>query len=105
MERTIRTIKSLTRAKLQDGLNFEESVQLAIKTIRQTPNNTLKMIISIALRTQTSHFYHQYNWSTKMPIVELEENYNQLRFSSACRITSFYYPRLRWRTRRLSGCQ
>ena len=43
MERTIRTIKSLTRANLQDGLTFEESVQLATKTIRQTPHQTLKM--------------------------------------------------------------
>ena len=43
VERTIRTIKSLTRANLEDGLTFEESVQLAIKTIRQTPHHTLKM--------------------------------------------------------------
>ena len=34
---------SLTRANLQDGLPFEESVQLAIKTIRKTPHHTLKM--------------------------------------------------------------
>ena len=37
VERTIRTIKSLTRANMADGLIFEESVNLAIKTIRQTP--------------------------------------------------------------------
>ena len=43
VERTIRTIKSLTRAHLEDGLTFEESVARAIKTIRQTPHNTLKM--------------------------------------------------------------
>ena len=41
--RTKRTIKSLNRANLEDGLTFEESVQLAIKTIRQTLHNTLKM--------------------------------------------------------------
>ena len=43
VERLIRTIKSLTRANMADGLTFEESVQLAIKTIRQTPHNRLKM--------------------------------------------------------------
>ena len=43
VERTIRTFKSLTRANLEDGLTFEESVARAIKTIRQTPHNTLKM--------------------------------------------------------------
>ena len=43
VERTIRTIKSLTRANLEDGLTFEESVARAIKTIRQTMHNTLKM--------------------------------------------------------------
>ena len=45
MERTIWTIKSLTRDYLEDGINFEESVQLAIKTVRQTPNNTLKITL------------------------------------------------------------
>ena len=40
---TIRTTKSLTRANLEDQLTFEESVQLAIKTIRQTSHQTLKM--------------------------------------------------------------
>ena len=39
--RTIRTTKSLTRANLQDELPFEESVQLAIKTIRRTPHGKL----------------------------------------------------------------
>ena len=39
----MRTIKSVTRANLKDGLNFEESVRMSIKTIRQTPHNTLKM--------------------------------------------------------------
>ena len=43
VERTIRTIKSLTRANLEDCLTFEESVSMAIKTIRQTRHNTLKM--------------------------------------------------------------
>ena len=43
IERTIRTIKSLTRANLADGLLFENSVQLAIKTIRQTPHSILNM--------------------------------------------------------------
>ena len=42
VKRTIRTIKSLTRANLQNGLTFEESVSMAIKTIRKTPHNTLK---------------------------------------------------------------
>ena len=36
-------VKSLFRANLEDGLTFEESVQMSIKTIRQTPHNTLKM--------------------------------------------------------------
>ena len=39
VERLIRTIKSLTRANTADGLTFEENVQLAIKTIRQTPHS------------------------------------------------------------------
>ena len=43
VERTIRTIKSLTRAKMADGLIFEESGNLAIKTIRQTPHSKLNM--------------------------------------------------------------
>ena len=43
VERVIRTIKSLTRAKMADGLKFEDSVQLAIKTIRQTPHSRLNM--------------------------------------------------------------
>ena len=38
-EGTIRTIKSLTRANMADGLIFEESVHLAIKTIRQSPHS------------------------------------------------------------------
>ena len=37
----MRTIKSLTRAKMADELKFEDSVQLAIKTIRQTPHSKL----------------------------------------------------------------
>ena len=43
VERTIRAIKSLSRANMADGLTFEDSVQLAIKTIRQTPHSRLKM--------------------------------------------------------------
>ena len=43
VERTIRTIKSLTRGNMADGLIFEESVNLAIKTIRQTPHSKLNM--------------------------------------------------------------
>ena len=43
VERTIRTIKSLTKANMADSLTFEESIQLAIKTIRQTPHSRLKM--------------------------------------------------------------
>ena len=43
VERKIRTIKSLTRANLEDNLTFEESVNKAIKTIRQTQHSTLKM--------------------------------------------------------------
>ena len=43
VERTIRTNRSLTRANLKDNLTLEESVNMAIKTIRQTQHNTLKM--------------------------------------------------------------
>ena len=43
VERTIRTIKSLTRANMADGSIFEESVDLAIETIRQTPHSKLNM--------------------------------------------------------------
>ena len=43
VERTIRTIKSLTRVNMADGLTFEEGVKLAIKTIRQTPHSKLNM--------------------------------------------------------------
>ena len=44
VERTTRTIESLTRDNLEDGLTFEERVQLAIRTITQTPN--IKLIIA-----------------------------------------------------------
>ena len=37
------TIKSLTRANIADGLMFDESVDLANKTIRQTPHSKLNM--------------------------------------------------------------
>ena len=43
VERTIRTIKSFTRANMVDGLTFEDNGQLAIRTIRQTPDSRLKM--------------------------------------------------------------
>ena len=43
VERAIRTIKSLTRANMADGLTFEDSVQMAIRTVRQTPHRILKM--------------------------------------------------------------
>ena len=43
VERIIRTIKSLTRANMADELTFEESVNLAIKTIRQNPQSKLNM--------------------------------------------------------------
>ena len=43
VERTIRTIKSLTRANVEDNITFEESVNKAIKTIRQTQHSTLKI--------------------------------------------------------------
>ena len=43
VERTIRNIKSLTRANMADGLTFEESVNSAIKTIRQNPHSILNM--------------------------------------------------------------
>ena len=42
VERTIRTIKSFTRANMADGLTFEDSLQLAIRTIRQTLHSRLK---------------------------------------------------------------
>ena len=41
--RTIWSIKSLTRANMTDGLSFEEGVQLAIRTLRQTPHTRLNM--------------------------------------------------------------
>ena len=37
------TIKSLARVNLEDGLTFEESVKLDIKTIRQTLHSILDM--------------------------------------------------------------
>ena len=43
VERTIRTIKDLIRANTQDGLSFSDSLMLAIKTIRMTPNSKLKL--------------------------------------------------------------
>ena len=43
VERTLRTIESLMRANMADGLIFEGSVNLAIKTIRQTPHSELNM--------------------------------------------------------------
>ena len=43
VERNIRTIKSLTRANMADGLIFEESVNSANKTIRQFRHSKLNM--------------------------------------------------------------
>ena len=43
VERTIRSIKSITRANMSDELTFEEGVPLAIKTLRQTPHTKLNM--------------------------------------------------------------
>ena len=43
VERTIRTNKSLTRAIMAEGVIFEESVNLAIKAIGQTPHSKLNM--------------------------------------------------------------
>ena len=57
VEKTIRTVKSLTRANLENGLPFEESIQLAIKTIEQTPPTTLKMTpfqMHLGLKARTS---------------------------------------------------
>ena len=41
VERTLQSITSLTGANMTDGLTFEEGVQLAIKTLRQTPHTRL----------------------------------------------------------------
>ena len=41
VERTIRTINSIIRANMADGLTFEGSVNLAINTIRQNPHSKL----------------------------------------------------------------
>ena len=43
VERTIRTNKSLNGANMGDGLTFEDSVQLAIATNRQTPHSRSNM--------------------------------------------------------------
>ena len=43
VERMIRTIRSLTKANLVDGLTLEESVQLAIKTMRQALHSKLNI--------------------------------------------------------------
>ena len=42
---------------------------------------------------------------TRANLEELEENTNKLHFSPACRITSLYDTRLRWRTGRLLDTQ
>ena len=105
VERTIRTIKSLTRASLEDDLTFEESVNKAIKTIRQTQQYSENDTFPITLREKTTHADNQSDWPTKLPINELEENTNKLHFSPACRITSLYDTRLRWRTGRLFDTQ
>ena len=42
-EKTKRTLKSIVRANMADGLTIEEGVNLGIKTIRQTPHSKLNM--------------------------------------------------------------
>ena len=64
VERTIRLIKSLTRANLEDGLTIEKSIQLAIKTIRQTPPNTpnitpFQMLLGRKTRTAITNLIDQ----------------------------------------------
>ena len=57
VERTMRTTKSLTRANMADGLIFEQSVNLAFKTIRQTPHSKLNMTpfqMHFARKTRTA---------------------------------------------------
>ena len=60
----MQTLKSLTRANLEDRLTIEESFQLAIKTIRQTPHNTLsiapfQMLLRRKLRTTITNLINQ----------------------------------------------
>ena len=58
VERTIRTIKSLTRTNIENGLIFEDSVELAIKAIRQTPHSRLNMTpfpMHLGRKPRTAH--------------------------------------------------
>ena len=59
VEGTIRTIESLTRANMADGLTIEDSVQLAIETIRQTPHSRLNMTpVQMHLYEAENHIPH-----------------------------------------------
>ena len=101
VERTIRTIKSLTRANLPpDGLNFEENMNLANKSSRQTPHSALKMTpfqMHFGRKPRTSNInmivqpnYLLSNW---------KKLYNQIRFSPTRGVTSVHHSRLRWKIR------
>ena len=47
---------------MADGLTFEDSVQLAIKTIKQTPHSRLNMTpFQNAFRQKTAHRAYQLN--------------------------------------------
>ena len=61
VESAIRTIKSLTRANLEDGKTFEESFRMSVKTVRQTPHNTLKL----------THFQLHHGRKPRTPITNL----------------------------------
>ena len=64
---------------MTDGLIFEEGVQLAIKTLRQTPHTKLKIT----------------------PFIQLEKDINQLHFSSAIRTAGVHHQLLGGRDGRL----
>ena len=95
VERMIRTIKSLTRTNVAEGLKFEDSVQLAIKTIRQTPHSRLNMTpfqmhLGRKPRTALTNLIGNpecllSNW----------KNINQLYFSTTDGATGSHHQRLR----------
>ena len=101
VEMTIRTIKSLTRANLEDGLTFEESVQLAIKTIRQTPHSKLNMIpfqlhFGRKPRTEVTNMIGQPSWllssslvKMKAPFVDPAFNFSERYHVSEMRCSSY----------------
>ena len=98
VERTIRSIKSLTRASLERGLTFEESVRSAIKTFRQTPHSKLNMTpFTNAFRTEAAHGDYQHDWPTTMPSFQLEENCDQIYFSATDGTTIIHDSWPRWR--------